>query len=76
MVYKLPARKIQRPKNLNEMIVVAEKLCQEFEFIRVDLYSDDQQIFVGELTNWPESSLGKFGTYNEELVASKMIFDN
>jgi hypothetical protein len=76
MVYKVPAVKIQRPKNLNEMIVVAEKLCQEFEFIRVDLYTDGQQIFVGELTNWPESSLGKFGTYNEELAASEMIFDN
>lgn len=42
---------ISKPNNLNEMIEIAEKLGNEFNFIRVDLYSlDGEQIVFGEMT--------------------------
>lgn len=48
--YKFAGGGAERPSNLNEMIEVAEKLAAGFKYIRVDLYSDNNQIFFGELT--------------------------
>jgi hypothetical protein len=45
-------------KNWNEMIELAEALSESFKFVRVDLYFNDDQIYVGEMTFWPQS-----GTY-------------
>jgi hypothetical protein len=44
---------IERPKQYEEMIYVAEKLAGEFDFIRVDMYNVGGRIFVGELTCYP-----------------------
>jgi len=41
------------PSNLNDMINVAEKLSSDFEMIRVDLYSNGNRIWFGELTLTP-----------------------
>lgn len=64
---------ISKPPNLNEMIDIAERLGEDFEHIRVDLYNpDDSNIYFGEMTV-AESSGGnpfvpqeydfKFGSY-------------
>ena len=43
-----------RPKQLNEMLDIAEKLSCDFEFVRVDLYSpNENSIIFGELTLTP-----------------------
>ena len=44
---------IKKPKNLKEMIEVAEKLSSDFPFVRVDLYSIKGKIYFGELTFYP-----------------------
>jgi len=49
-----------RPENFEEMVQIAESLSEGFDFIRVDLYNLDGRIVFGELTNYPEGSLGKF----------------
>lgn len=41
---------IDKPSNLNEMLYVAEKLSEDFPFVRVDLYNVDGNIIFGELT--------------------------
>ncbi len=46
-------KKLDKPRNLEEMISVAEKLSQGFNFVRVDLYSVFNHIFFGELTFTP-----------------------
>ncbi len=52
---------IDRPDNLSEMIQIAEKLGQEFDFIRVDLYNPSEgDIIFGELTVAPGSGRGWF----------------
>ncbi|EHH2491121.1 glycosyltransferase [Vibrio parahaemolyticus] len=38
------------PDNLNEMLEVAKKLSEDFDYIRVDLYSVQGKVYFGELT--------------------------
>ena len=48
-------REIARPENLEEMLHVAERLSEDFPFVRVDLYSVSGKIYFGELTFYPWS---------------------
>lgn len=48
-------REIERPENLDEMLKVAEKLSEDFPYVRVDLYSVDGKVYFGELTFYPWS---------------------
>ena len=45
--------KIHKPKKLKEMKEIAEKLSKNIDFLRVDFYSIDDKIYVGELTLYP-----------------------
>lgn len=42
--------KIERPENYQEMVKIAQKLCQGFSHVRVDLYNVDGKIYFGEMT--------------------------
>lgn len=48
------------PDNLNDMIVIAEKLSRGFKFLRVDLYNVLGKIYFGELTFYPAAGFGAF----------------
>ncbi|MGH7902357.1 MAG: ATP-grasp fold amidoligase family protein [Thermodesulfobacteriota bacterium] len=65
---------IPKPKNLDTMLEIARELSKYFEFIRVDLYTNDIEILVGELTNCPGNISGVFIPYGSEDEASKIIF--
>lgn len=41
---------VKKPKNLKEMLDVAEKLSDPFPVVRVDLYNIDGRIYFGEMT--------------------------
>ncbi|MBN1363502.1 MAG: hypothetical protein JW976_01720 [Syntrophaceae bacterium] len=45
--------KVVRPDSYEDMVRLAESLAKGFDFIRVDLYNVDCQIYVGELTCYP-----------------------
>jgi hypothetical protein len=47
------ASPVKRPDNLEEMLEIAAKLSKDFNLVRVDLYSDNKSVLVGELTNCP-----------------------
>lgn len=49
-----------RPPLLEEMLAVASSLGAPFDFIRVDLYDVDGQVWFGELTPYPASGLRSF----------------
>lgn len=51
---------VSKPKKLNEMIRIAEKLSDDFPFVRVDLYNIKEQIFFGEMTFYPWAGYVKF----------------
>jgi TupA-like ATPgrasp len=65
---------ISKPKNLDHMLEIAKELSKPFEFIRVDLYTNDHEILVGELTNCPKNIWGVFVPYGSEDEVSKIIF--
>lgn len=48
------------PKNLGEMINIAETLSNDFDFMRVDLYNLKGKIYFGELTCYPAGGLAPF----------------
>lgn len=48
------------PNNMSEMIIVGEKLSEDFPFARIDLYNVDGTIVFGEITFYPWSGYVKF----------------
>ena len=53
-------RDIKMPKNLKQMVNLAERLSANEPFLRVDFYEVNGQIYFGELTFFPASGFGKF----------------
>lgn len=51
---------VERPKLLNEMLKLSEKLSKNFPQVRVDFYSFNNKIIFGELTFFHHSGMGKF----------------
>lgn len=60
--YPAPEEPYPLPSNIQEMISVAEQLAEGFPMVRVDLYNIHQKIIFGEMTFYPVSGYGKFGT--------------
>lgn len=49
-----------KPVTFNKMCQLAEKLCKDIPFIRVDLYEINKQIYFSELTFYPSSGMQPF----------------
>lgn len=50
---------IEKPKNFEKMIKIAKILSNDFEYVRVDLYSIEDKVYFGELTFCEASGYGK-----------------
>ena len=57
---------ISKPKNLTEMLEISAVLSKDFPHIRIDLYSNGENIFVGELTNCHWNASVKFQPHSGE----------
>lgn len=51
---------VPKPKRLEDMVRIAEKLSEDFPAVRVDLYYFDEKIYFGELTFYHSSGYQKF----------------
>lgn len=51
---------IARPKELAQMLSLAQKLSQEIPFLRVDFYIIEHRIYFSELTFFPASGFERF----------------
>lgn len=58
--YPQSTEEIERPPHLDQMLDAAQKLGEQMEFVRVDLYDTNTRIYFGELTNTPENGLARF----------------
>lgn len=76
--YKItPPKLINKPKNLERMIEIAQQLAHNTDLIRIDLYSDGDKVWFGEITltpsgcifhRWTQYALDKMGeVYFESL---------
>ena len=52
--------KIEKPKNYEVMLKLAEILSKPFDYLRIDFYNIKGKIYLGELTNYPGSGTTKF----------------
>ena len=55
-----------KPKHLEEMIEISKKLSEDFDFVRVDLYEYNDQVYFGELTFSPWG--GIMYSYTDEAI--------
>lgn len=57
LTYPKPEILPHPPKNIERMIQIAETIAntQNLDFIRIDLYSDNQKVYFGECTLYPGS---------------------
>lgn len=67
-------RPIPKPKHFEEMKVVAQKLSDGLEYVRVDMYEVDDRIIFGEITFTP---MGNFLPYtHERLVDMERFYES
>lgn len=64
---------VNKPKELDLMIKVAEKLSEDFQYIRVDLYVVDGNVYVGELTQHQGSGYEPILPYEYDLYYGGLI---
>ncbi|MEX1057136.1 MAG: ATP-grasp fold amidoligase family protein, partial [Natronospirillum sp.] len=51
---------LPRTANFDRMLALAKKLAKDFDYIRVDFYSVNDRVYVGELTNYPGRGRNRF----------------
>lgn len=66
---------IKKPKNYKEILYVIDKLSEDFNFVRVDLYVMKEKIYFGELTFIPTAGYLKFDDEKIDLEWGSYIGD-
>lgn len=64
---------IPRPKNLKKILDIIDKLSEDFNFVRVDLYLLNMDIYFGELTFIPTAGYLKFKNIQDDLEWGSFI---
>lgn len=62
---------LEKPKNFNKMIEIANILSSNFPFVRVDLYNVNGKIYFGELTFYPWSGYVQFQPDEFDFIMGK-----
>jgi hypothetical protein len=57
---KLSGKTYDKPSNLDQIVGLGEKLSEDFDSVRVDLYYCDGKIFFGELTHYHAAGFARF----------------
>jgi len=60
LLYPNYEKAVEKPDNLDKAIEIAERLSADFNFIRVDLYLLENEVYFGELTNYPGNGFKAF----------------
>lgn len=68
-----PARLIDKPTNLNDMLEIASRLASGFPQVRVDLYNINGKVYFGELTFTSLGGLMNYFTNEFQMIAGNMI---
>lgn len=74
LVYR-SGSEVEKPKNYEDAIKIAEELSVDFDFIRVDLYLLDDGVYFGELTNTPEAGFGRFSRKSFDFYLGSRLPD-
>jgi hypothetical protein len=74
--YPNSSKSLKRPINLKEMIDLAEKLSNDSDLLRVDLYDLGDRIVFGELTNYPGGGVEKFAPRSFSKSLYSLLYNN
>lgn len=64
---------VEKPENYDEMIDVARALARPFPFVRVDFYSLNGRLYVGEMTFHPGCGFEKFIPEEWDRIVGDML---
>ena len=64
---------IQKPKNYENMVALAEELAKPFPFVRVDFYNIEGKLYFGELTFFPSGGALAFEPAEYDKILGDMI---
>ena len=70
---KQRGRVVEEPENLQELLFVAEKLAENFDFVRVDLYVHNGEVRFGELTFAPYSGWEPFSRHEKDQEMGALL---
>lgn len=68
----IDSSKIKKPNNFEDMVQLATKLSQPFDYVRLDLYSVNNKIYFGEYTFTPGGGIDAFKSYEKDLEWGKL----
>ena len=71
--HKVIKREIIKPSNWDEMLSFAISISNIFPFMRVDLYSDGNKFYLGELTDAPQVGLDPIDVTFDKLMGGKLL---
>jgi len=71
--YKRSATPAPRPPNLQDLLDVAVRLSEDFDYVRVDLYAPDNQVYFGELTFTPGAGVLPFTPDSVDYEWGKLL---
>jgi hypothetical protein len=74
IIYPRAPHHIAKPDTLEEMLAVARALSRQFSFVRIDLYTDNRRVLVGEITHCSDNAGGVFVPRSAEKFASERMF--
>lgn len=64
---------IDKPEQMDKMFEIAEILAKPFRYVRVDLYCEQNKIYFGELTFYPQSGFDTDYTVETDLYLGKKL---
>ena len=64
---------IEKPKELERLIELGERLAEDFIYVRVDFNAVDDKFYFGELTFTPANGTEAFYPIEQDLEIAKMI---
>ena len=68
-----PNAKVNIPSKFNEMAEYAKKLSEPFEFVRVDFYEVNGEVYLGEMTFTPGSGFFRYTDKSYDLKFGEML---
>ena len=63
----------EKPERFEEMKTLAEKLSEDFKFVRVDFYEIDGKIYLGELTFTPGAMIFKYKDPKDHINVGNLL---
>ena len=71
--FRRPDIIFEKPKNLDLMIKYSKKLSEDFVFVRVDFYSINDKIYLGEMTFSPSNNYFNLKNREQSIKLGKLL---